>query len=247
MMSDLDKFLEERGEIPSGDVAKVRLLAKELIMGVHRNLWSSTISTMPSDTDGNEVAPVDRNLANYLEKRWGDRHIRHRLELLRGHGYVDHNTLTNVAFALINEAEPYNIFISYKRSESSALALLVNCRLKEHSFVPFMDMMIEPGENWHADLKEQIKTCDYFIILLGKETLASTMTVKEIKWAIKYEKMVIPVWHNGFNLDSVQWKGVDSEVEDTIQQTNAIRVLEESASDYNRAIVELLNRFGITP
>ena len=72
-MSDLDKFLEKRGKIliPSGDVARIKLLAKELIMGVHRNLWSSTISTMPSDTDGNEVAPVDRNLANYLEKRWG--------------------------------------------------------------------------------------------------------------------------------------------------------------------------------
>ena len=248
-MSDLDKFLEKRGKIliPSGDVARIKLLAKELIMGVHRNLWSSTISTMPSDTDGNEVAPVDRNLANYLEKRWGDRHIRHRLELLRGHGYVDHNTLTNVAFALINEAEPYNIFISYKHSESSALALLVNAKLKEHSLVSFVDMALEAGGNWHAELEERIKKCDYFIILLGEKTLASTMTIKEIEWAIQYEKKVIPVWHSEFCLSSDKWEYVNPKVKEAIQQTNAIRVLEESASDYNRAIVELLNRFGITP
>ncbi len=36
-------------------------------------------------------------------------------------------------------------------------------------------------------------------------------------------------------------------VMDTIQQTNAIRVTDESASGYNSAIVELLNRFGVTP
>ena len=249
MMSDLDKFLEERGKIPipSGDVARIKLLAKELIMGVHRGLWHSTIQVDYSDDVPGEVAPIGRELTGYLKKRWGDRHIGRRLELLRGHGYVDHNTLTNVAFALINEAEPYNIFISYKRSESSAFALLVNTKLKEHSLVPFVDMALEAGGNWHADLEERIKKCDYFIILLGKETLASGMTVKEIAWAIQYGKMVIPVWHSGFDLDSEQWKDVDSKVKDAIKQTNAIRVIEESASDYNRAIVELLNRFGITP
>ena len=252
-MSDLDKFLEERRQIliPSGDVARIKLLAKELIMGVHRNLWSSTISTMPSDTDGNEVAPVDRNLANYLEKRWGDRHIRHRLELLRGHGYVAYsgkrNTLTQATFNLLSETEPYNVFVSYKHSESSAFALLVLARLKAHGPVPFMDMMIEPGENWHAELEERIRDCDYFIVLLGKETLASAMTVKEIEWAIQYEKKVIPVWHSEFCLSSDKWKHVNPKVKEAIQQTNAIRVIEESASDYNRVIVELLNRFDITP
>ena len=42
-------------------------------------------------------------------------------------------------------------------------------------------------------------------------------------------------------------RDVDQEVKDAIQQTNAIRVTDESASGYNTAIVELLNRFGITP
>ena len=249
MMSDLDKFLEERGQvlIPSGDVARITLLVKELALGVHRGLWHSTIQIDYSDDVPGEVAPIERELTDYLKKRWGDRHIGHRLELLRGHGYIDHYGLTSAAFDLIDEAEPYNVFISYKRSESSALALLVNTKLKEHSLVPFVDMALEAGGNWHADLEERIEKCDYFIILLGKETLASGMTVKEIAWAIKYRKTIIPVWHSGFDLDSEQWKDVDSKVKDAIQQTNAIRVLEESASDYNRAIVELLNRFGITP
>ena len=255
MMSDLDKFLEERRQIPipDGDVLWVKLLAKELVLGVYRKLWTSTILTVQSNFVHGELIPIDENIEEYLEKRWGDRHIGHHLELLQGHGYIDYNgpgkgyTLIQAAFDLIDETESYNVFISYKRSESSALALLVNTKLKEHSLVPFVDMALEAGGNWHADLEERIKKCDYLIILLGEETLASTMTIKEIEWAIKYRKTIIPVWHSGFDLDSEQWNDIDSKVKDAIKQTNAIRVIEESASDYNRAIVELLNRFGITP
>lgn len=250
-MSDLDKFLEERGQIliPSGDVARIKLLAEELALGVHRGLWRPIIHIM-----GSPPTPYNKILGNYLDRRWESRHkVLYYLELLQGYGYIEDlgldegYRLTQAAFDLIDEAEPYNIFISYKRSESSALALLVNTKLKEHSLVPFVDMALEAGEKWHAELEGRIRDCDYFIILLGKETLASGMTVKEIAWAIQYEKKVIPVWHSGFDLDSEQWEDVDSEVKDTIQRTNAIRVIEESASDYNRAIVELLNRFGITP
>ena len=249
MMSDLDKFVEERRQIPipSGDVARIKLLAKELALGVHRNLWTSTIQTMPSDTVGGEVVPVG-DLAKYLEKRWGDRHIGHRLQLLQGHGYIHGGyTLTQAAFDLLSETEPYNVFISYKHRESSAFALLINAKLKEHSLVPFVDMALEAGGNWHAELEGRIRDCDYFIVLLGKETLTSEPTVKEIAWAIQYRKTIIPVWHSGFDLSSDKWNEVDSKVKEAIQRTNAIRVIEESASDYNRAIVELLNRFGITP
>ncbi len=261
MMSDLDKFLEERRQIPipDGDVARIKLLAKELVLGVYRKLWSSTIQTARSDTVSGEVTPRDGELANYFEIRWGDHHswedhhIGHHLQLLQGHGYIHYNgprkgyTLTKAAFDLIDEAEPYNVFISYKRSESSALALLVNTKLKEHSLIPFVDMALKAGGNWHAELEERIRDCDYFIVLLGEKTLASTMTIKEIEWAIQYEKKVIPVWHSEFCLSSDKWEYVNPKVKDAIKQTNAIRVIEESASDYNRAIVELLNRFGITP
>ena len=251
MMSDLDKFLEERGKIliPSGNVLWVHLLAKELALGVHKELWRHTFWA-----DRGRHISATSDLYRYFEERWKATDVSFYLGLLQSHEYIVERPdrvglykITRVAFDLLDETEPYNIFISYKRSESSALALLVNTKLKEHSLVPFVDMALEAGGNWHADLEDRIKDCDYFIILLGEKTLASTMTIKEIEWAIKYEKRVIPVWHSGFDLDSDQWKDVDSEVKDTIQRTNAIRVIEESASDYNRAIVELLNRFGITP
>ena len=168
-----------------------------------------------------------------------------------------YDRLAAAAFDLLGVTDPFNVFISYKRSESSALALLSLARLKQYNLVPFVDMAIDIGENWYDELHKRIKECDYFIVLLGRNTLKSDMTVQEIKWAIQYrernreegisEKIIIPIWHSGFNIAHKRWTDIDQSVKDEISANNAIRVTDESASGYNTAIVELLNRFGITP
>ncbi len=254
MNSELEKFLVDRSKIPipSGDVTWVKLLAKELALGVHRGLWIPEILVGCSYNEIKELRSGDQhNLQPFVEERWSGKSKYQLLELLKGHNYLAEAhggyEIAPAAFDLLEETELYNIFISYRRLDSSALALLVLARLKEHSLVPFVDMALEAGGNWHADLEERINACDYFIILLGKKTLTSDMTVKEIKWALQYERTIIPVWHSGFDLKGEEWLELDQEVKDAIQQTNAIIVQDESASGYNSAIVELLNRFGVTP
>ena len=256
-MSDLDKFLEEcnRFEIPNNEVAWVNMLARELALGVHRGLWALELETvMMSEEALGIYHPKTKMLVNinlFSKKRWGITDWSTPIQRLQGMEYIAVNgnnfTIKRAAFDLLNVTENYNVFISYKRSESSALALLVLARLKEHGLEPFVDMALEAGGNWHADLEERIKACDYFITLLGKDTLESDITVKEINWALQLERTIIPLWHSGFDLGSDKWRDIPTAVRDAIQRTNAIRVTDESASGYNTAIVELLNRFGITP
>ncbi len=242
----LEEFLEERSKFPirTGNVAGVMLLVRELAMGVDKRLWSTDLKIYNNGSTG------DENLREYFQLRWNEEFLNQLLEPLLGRGYIKRNRhqyiLSELAFQLIEE-ESYNIFVSYKRSESSALALLVVCRLKAHELVPFCDVALDVGGNWHADLEEKIQQNDFFVILLGKDTLSSSMTVKEIEWALKFERTIIPVWHSGFDISDDRWKNVPAEVMNSIQRTNAIRVTEESASGYNTAIVELLNRFGVTP
>jgi len=250
MASELDKFLEERSkfEIPKSDVEWVRRLAHEMAMGVHRGLWPLFFQMWRQP---DETVIFDENLKAFGSRRWKIDNWRQPVERLHGTEYIvaghDHFTVTRAAFDLLQEAAPYDIFISYRRKDSSALALLVNHRLQQFNLSPFVDMALQPGGYWHADLEERIKDCDYFIILLGKETLSSLMTIKEIQWALQYEKTIIPLWHSGFDLNDQTWADIDRAVKDAIQQTNAIIVQDESASGYNSAIVELLNRFGVTP
>lgn len=252
-MDEFEKFMEERSKIPipKGDVAWVKLLAKELAIGAVRQLWSPEF--LINFFGGGRALIQDETLRSYFGSRWYEYELGNVSSLLLRQGYLmridgsDWLTPTEKAFDLLEETEPYNIFISYRRLDSSALALLVLARLKEDSLVPFVDMALEAGGNWHADLEERIKACDYFIILLGKDTLNSDMTVKEIQWALEYKKPIIPIWHGGFEIHDLRRKATPPEVVDAVQQTNAIRVTDESASGYNSAIVELLNRFGVTP
>ncbi len=248
-MCDLEEFLEERSKIPipKGDAARVKLLAKELAMGYDKSLWQQIGEWVGSGAPH----PTNSCLRRNFNSRWHIWNLGDSLDRLRHHGFSTvgqiHEELTQAAFDLLEETEPYTIFISYRRLDSSALALLVLARLKEHDLVPFVDMALEAGGKWHADLEARVKDCDYFIILLGKDTLSSDMTVREIRWAVENDRAIIPLWHSGFDIGDGKWANVGETVKDAIQQTNAIRVADESASGYNSAIVELLGRFDIMP
>ena len=249
-MNTLDAFINSRKKnflIPEGPVEQVNLLAEELALGVHNGLWGRSIGSDRRITD-----PIVRA---FLDRRWRDIGDDAQVfDLLLGYDYIRlidgdvyRHPLTRQAFDLLNQKLPYDVFISYRRSDSSALALLVQARLKEFGLVPFIDMANRAGDKWKDSLHERVRKCDYFVLLVGKNTLKSDMTREEIDWAIGHRKMIIPLWHNKFSLKWKQWDSLEDRYRNVIDETEAIRVKEESASGYNTAIVELLNRFGITP
>lgn len=122
----------------------------------------------------------------------------------------------------------------------------MNNTLKQHGIEPFVDMQLQAGDDWHAELEQNIKTSDYFIVLLGNETLNSEVTIKEIQWAIEGNATLIPIWHNGFKFDAKDWSKLPDEISQALSSTHTIRVLEENPLTYDTALRELLNRFGIS-
>ena len=79
--------------------------------------------------------------------------------------------LTERAHRLVDEpASPPNVFISYKRSESSAFALLLEARIKyETTATPIMDKSIEPGDDWHPQLEDLVKSSETFHLCHGTQ------------------------------------------------------------------------------
>jgi hypothetical protein len=253
----LDEFIEKvcNRPLPTNPMARIRTLARELAEGASEKLWEVSILTRTRQDIGRNKTirtPMVPDIRKYLDKRWGD--VDDFLaDLLIANRYLEQGgnnnqfRITEKAFALLDEVEPATIFISYKRSESSAFALLVSTKLRQADLEPFVDMSIEPGDDWHAELKERIQASDYFVLLLGPETLTSDITCKEIGWALEAGANIIPVWHNGFEYKSAEWPELPEAIDVVVSGKHRIAVHEESASGYNTAIVELLNRFGITP
>jgi hypothetical protein len=256
--------------LPQNPMAKVRTLAKELAEGAAEGHWDTTISHFRGMVNKRSVLVY--LLARWSQDARPDPDVpalRQRVEtdeieamaravfdtgnapllsLLINNGYMAADNGYNIlkpAFDLLEATEPANIFISYRRKDSSAFALLVLARLKMAGLEPFLDLALVPGEDWRAGLRERIKRYDYFIALIGQETLSSEVVIEEIGWALEAKLTFIPIWHNGFSYKSDDWT-LPPAIDEALRLRHTIRVLEENPLAYNNAIIELLNRFGGT-
>jgi hypothetical protein len=266
-VNEAEEFLDTS---PSSDATfheRVELVARALAYGVSIDRWTPKIKVQrpyPKEVWISVGLPQHSEaLTAYLSMIWGNQQP--QMSFLEAFGYVkeigkkdrkigvsQHATdieylLTPKALALLEKpSAPPSVFISYRRSESSALGLLIVARLQAKGIPnPFIDMNIAPGDIWHAQLEKIIKNSKYFISLLGKEPF-SEMVEKEIKWASEVPNLIyIPIWHNGYKPEQVN--SLQSDVREFVTNANAIRVKEESAEEYNNAMVQLLNRLGYAP
>lgn len=239
--------------LPKHALGRIKTLARELAEGASEGVWLPAFDSQRGSLLGggrygrwfNEYS-----LNAYAEKRWNNDYP--SLDLLVSNGYLElsgNSTLKIVfrAFNLIEETQGARIFISYKRSESSAFALLINRELKSAGLDPFIDMALVAGEDWSAGLKGRIEEADYLVVLLGQETLKSQVTVQEIGWALDAQVVIIPIWHQGFVFRPGTWETLPVRIDKLLAGTHSIRVVEENPVAYQSAIIELLNRFGVTP
>ncbi len=264
-MTTIDEFLQTLPKIPPNPAKQARLFARELALGMYLELWGDAMYVNPkteinnyffamskeydkSASDNDEWIKRLENLDRYYECRWESK-SRHYLRLLERFGYLDDKyDLSKAAFDLLDESEPYNVFLSYKRSENSMFVLLVNNTLKLNGLSPFFDMELNPTEEWHARLEDRIKTSDYFVVLLGPETHCSGYTVKEIHWAIKHHIPVVQVRKHGYTFNASVWENVEHpEVAQKLEREQAVVPIADSAEGYHFAMEKLLNFLGITP
>lgn len=240
----IDDFLARvrQRDIPSHPMGRIRLLAQELAEGAYEGCWPMDLYAFRGDVS-------DGGIAKYLEERWNNQNP--SFGLLEVMGYLQWSNansylITKQAYELMGEAQPADVFISYRRKESSAFALLVLARLKAAGIHAFLDMSLVPGEEWQRGLKQRIESNDYVVALIGPDTLSSSEVVWELESAVNAGVTIIPIWHGGFTFRPGVYT-LPPSVEQVLVNTQTIRVLEESAVGYNNAIVELLNRFGATP
>ena len=188
---------------PTNPISRVKTFARELAEGASYELWGSTFSIV-FPRQGNEEeepkppVPDSANLKAYITARWGlGQHPGYDLLLRQEYTSVESSdwfrgyyALNKSAFDLLTEVEQATIFISYKRSESSAFALLIARELEQAGLAPFLDMQLRPGDDWRHELENNIKNADYFILLLGNSTWQSEVTMEEVAWALAAQKPI---------------------------------------------------------
>jgi hypothetical protein len=95
-------------------------------------------------------------------------------------------------------AEPLRIFISYKRDTEpdQSVASFLHQALLSQGFSVFIDIEIPPGGNWEEVISNEIKNCDFFVVLLTKAStpagyvLAETIIAKGVEDAAGRPKIL---------------------------------------------------------
>jgi TIR domain len=197
-----------------------------------------------------EYDPFAR-LVRYAGHRFGFAlpNVLPRISVLMANGYISQEKiLLKPSFDLLRAPVLSNVFISYRRNVSSAFALLVSARLKAFGINGFLDMSILPGEDWIDDIQRRIRNCNAVILLLAPGTLESEHVHKEIEWSLEARSLIIPIYHAGLkSVSADSGNPLAPRIHEQLKNINGIHVLDESAASYNNAIVQLLNRFGVTP
>jgi len=227
----------EHSPVPDDLLDQVPALARDLAYGASLGLWETRLSRHALRSSA-EYAP--------LRDKWPNPPS---LNLLLSFGYLLRDgseaqgaipmyLLAEKAFELLRQpSSPPSIFISYKRSESSALGLLLEARLKlAGNLNPFIDKNLVPGQDWSAHLERQVRQSRYVILLVGPSTLASPHVQQELAWAQDSGAILISVWHNGARLDE--------SAPLALQRRHAVRVVEENALSYESAVNQVLNSLG---
>ncbi len=203
------------------------------------NVWTSLVNDPLSEQNS-------RRLETYRKNKWNNHHPTANDLSIFEYVVTDGNaySLTKQAFDLLKQpATPATVFISYRRKESSAFALLVEARLiMVGAAPPHIDKNLKGGEPWRARLQERVESSEYLVCLIGPTTLESDNVKKEIQWAADSNRLIIPVCHNGQTLKACE------RVLPQLTASNGHEIKgdpeDHSAADYEAAVNFILNSMG---
>ena len=256
----MDNPLEQN--LPDDPIERIHTMARDLAYGVSRGLWGTnfTVERMHSNEQWMNWSNVQNgpvNFDEYMTKKWADNppsayvmlSFGYFIEFEQKDGYL----LTAKAFDLLAKpTAPPSVFISYARRQSSALALLIEARLKleDRNLRAFIDKDIPLGDEWRDVLVERISASQYFILLLTMDTLVSKPVAEEIAIALKTPTCkIIPICHGGYRFGAdfpvaLGERALSAELIETLATKNALVVETESAASYEDKVNRLIGRLG---
>jgi hypothetical protein len=242
-------FNPHKLEAPTDFFLRIQDFARDLAYGVMNGAWRNgffmdQMSGPPDDAGSfNKYGPImwwslssKQPISIYLENKWKMQEP--TIDLLKTMHYIDSsNLLTEKAFDLLIAPQiPSKIFISYRRNESTALALLFEARLKVlGNLNPFVDKNMETGEDWEERVKHAIQTCTDVIAIIGPTTLESPNVMNEISWAQEFDRRIHPVFYK---------TDIPKNAPDILTGKNGVFIRSEDPFDYEQQIARILNSLG---
>jgi len=131
------------------------------------------------------------------------------------------------------------IFISHRRHDSGTLALLVKEKLDPFHIESFVDVedLTDPGD-FEAQIQQEIDDSIAVVVLLGSGIGESTPVKKEIEYALKQDKPIIPILQQSF---AAHPQPLPDHIE-TVLKNNGVKIYDQDNNFVEEAIVSLARK-----
>jgi hypothetical protein len=103
---------------------------------------------------------------------------------------------------------PTEIFLSHS-SADRAFASDVAEMLRRHGLpVWYSDTNITGAQQWHDEIGEALRRCDWFVLVLSPASVGSMWVKRETLYALqqpRYENKIVPLIHQPCDPDQLSW------------------------------------------
>ena len=124
------------------------------------------------------------------------------------------------------------IFISYSHLDKD-IAKQVHAYLSDDYNVFLDESSIRGGDKWTKSIKNNIATCNFFVIIITRSSLKSPEVNKEVQEAIRQEKRIIPCKWHALDWRDVKWELAGFQGLEFEEKYPLARDLEEMLINYN--------------
>ena len=194
--NDSDEIIKQLGN----KLSELRI-SKNVIKRINSNnidnhlIKSPTISLYFGNKEKKDKDIIDRFLSQNIlilplvsDVKEVPNEIPENLSVINCFGYNSQDKIPEIVNLILEKFEllpqKRKIFISYKRSDSTKVALQLYSFLTEAGFLPFLDSFsIRPMLNFQEELKNYMVDCDLILLLDTKNFFDSKWTVEEFNQA----------------------------------------------------------------
>lgn len=103
---------------------------------------------------------------------------------------------------------PTEVFVSHSHADQPFAERLVG--VLGHHRVPFWysDADIRGAQQWHDEIGRALQRCDWFILVLSPDSVASRWVKRELLYALQQERFdgrIVPLLHRACDSEQLSW------------------------------------------
>ena len=130
------------------------------------------------------------------------------------------------------------IFVSYAHRDADIVFEEIR-RFQNLGYNVWYDEGIGAGNEWQKDIVAHLKNCKMFIVFVTNNSMASVNVQKEIKYAVKHNKNMIPIYLEDY--DDIE---MEDDIDFELSVVQDISKTEISEDEYVSKAIELFKKYG---